>query len=147
MADLQRRRLVLLKGWLFRNRSGIERHAALIRDFFRPIPAIRQEAERVVDAARTPGDFLVGVHVRHRDYRSFLGGRFFYPFSNYVALMWSLASTVAPRRATFLICSDEDQGPSITGDLPVTVSTMGPVPVRCCDGTSQYVFGVGSISW
>lgn len=126
-ADLEQRRLVLLKGWLFRNRSGIERHTDMLRDFFRPVPSIRDEADRAVEAARKHGDFLVGVHVRHHDYRDFMGGRFFYPFQTYMELMKSLAATVSPRRATFLVCSDEAQNPSIVDDLPVTLSSMGPV--------------------
>ena len=92
LADLQRRSLVLLKGWLFRNPSGVERHAALIRDFFQPTPAIRGEADRVVATARPTDHVLVGVHVRHRDYRNFMGGKFFYPFATYVALMQSVAT-------------------------------------------------------
>jgi hypothetical protein len=127
IADLQRRRLVLLKGWLFRNPSGVERHAALIRDFFQPIPLICSEADRVVNAARPADDLLVGVHVRHRDYRDFMDGKFFYPFTTYVALMRSIAAMVAPRRAAFFVCSDEAQDQSMARDLTVTFSTMGPV--------------------
>jgi hypothetical protein len=127
VADLQRRRLVLLKGWLFRNRSAVKRHAALIRDFFRPIPTARMEANRIVDTARKEGDLLVGVHVRHRDYRDFMDGKYFYSFATYANLMRSLAAMVTPRRAAFLVCSDETQDRSVVGDLPVTLSTLGPV--------------------
>jgi hypothetical protein len=127
VADLRRRRLVLLKGWLFRNRSGVARHAAQIRDFFRPIPEIRQEAGRVIAAARSEGDVLVGVHVRHRDYREFMDGKYFYTFATYVGLMRSVADCIAPRRAVFLVCSDEAQDRSATDGLAVTFSTMGPV--------------------
>lgn len=127
LADLQRRRFVLLKGWLFRNRSGIVSHADLLRDFFRPVSSVREEADRAIEAARLQGDYLVGVHVRHRDYRSFMDGRFFYPFTTYVALMRSVATLVAPRRMVFFVCSDEMQDLSIARDLPLTSSTMGPV--------------------
>jgi hypothetical protein len=127
IADLRRRRLVLLKGWLFRNRAGIERHAAAIRSFFQPLPAIRSEADRVVEEARAKHDLLVGVHVRHRDYREFMDGKYFYPFATYIALMRSVAALVAPRRAAFLVCSDEKQDRSLANDLAVTFSTMGPV--------------------
>lgn len=127
VADIRRRRLVLLKGWLFRNRTGIERHAAAIRRFFQPIPAIRSEADRVVEGARAARDLLVGVHVRHGDYREFMGGKYFYPFATYVDLMRCVAAMVAPRRAAFLVCSDAEQDASLASDLAVTLSTMGPV--------------------
>jgi hypothetical protein len=126
VADLERRRLVLLKGWLFRNPSGVERHGAVLREFFRPVAGIRREAERTFDSARSRGDLVVGVHIRHHDYRAFMDGRYFYPFTTYVALMRSLAETVTPRRAAFLVCSDEAQDPSIARGLPVTFSSMGP---------------------
>ncbi len=126
-ADIQRRSLVLLKGWLFCNRSGIERHTDMLRGFFRPVPSIRSHADCVVDAARQKGDLLVGVHVRHRDYRNFMDGKYFYSFPTYVDLMRSVAENVAPRRAAFLICADEEQDLLISRDLPVTFSTMGPV--------------------
>ena len=127
VADLRRRRLVLLKGWLFRNRSGVERHAATIRNFFQPMPDICSEADGIVGAARAAGDLLVGVHVRHRDYREFMDGKFFYPLTTYVALMRSVAAMLAPQRAAFLVCSDEEQDRSLASDLAVTFSTMGPV--------------------
>jgi hypothetical protein len=127
VADLQRRRLVLLKGWLFRNRSGVERCSDQLRDFFRPVETIRRVAERAVDAARQRSDVLVGVHVRHRDYRRFMDGRYFYRFAAYVELMRSVAEIVAPRDASFLVCSDEVQDLTVARDLHVTASTMGPV--------------------
>jgi hypothetical protein len=127
LTDLRCRRLVLFKGWLFRNPSAVQRHAALIRDFFQPVSDIRDEAERAVTEARSGCDVLVGVHVRHRDYRQFMEGRYFYPFPTYVDLMRSLAARLAPRRAAFLVCSDEAQDRSAANDLLVTLSTMDPV--------------------
>ena len=125
--DIRLRRLVLLKGWLFRNASGVHCHAALLREFFRPVAAIRHDAGNVFEAARERGDFVIGVHVRHRDYRDFEGGRYFYPFPAYAKLMAFVAATVAPRRASFLVCSDEVQEQSAAGALEVTHSNMGPV--------------------
>jgi hypothetical protein len=77
----------------------------------------------VVEAARPKGDFLVGVHVRHRDYRSFMDGRYFYPFTTYVELMRSVAAMVAPRRAAFFVCSDEAQ------DLSIASPHFSPPPI------------------
>jgi hypothetical protein len=126
-ADLQRRRLVFLKGWLFRNPSGIQRHGALLRKFFNPVTVIRREAAPVVNAARRGGEVLVGVHVRHRDYREYMNGRFFYPLAVYFDLMRSVAALLRPQRASFLLCSDEQQDEADHGGLPFTFSRMGPV--------------------
>lgn len=126
-ADIRRRRLVLFKGWLFRNRSGIERSAGLIRDFFRPVAAIREEADRCVESARRRGEVLVGVHIRRRDYRSFMNGRYFYDVETYRSMMRSVAEMVSPRSVSFLVCTDEPQEPAVPEDLPWTTSSMGPV--------------------
>jgi hypothetical protein len=126
-ADLSRRRLVFLKGWLFRNRSGVERHAAAIRDFLRPVERIRREANRVVEKARDQKECLVGVHIRHGDYRDFLDGRYFYDLPIYLASMRSVADMLAPRSTAFLVCSDERQDLEGVDDLTVTASAMGLV--------------------
>ncbi len=127
IADFQRRHLVLLKGWLFRNRSGVGRYQIELRSFFRPVPTIRDQANRVVEAARQHAEILVGVHVRHRDYRNFMGGKYFYPFTTYVALMQAVASMHADKKLAFLVCSDAAHDASLADDLKVTVSTMSPV--------------------
>jgi hypothetical protein len=124
---IRRARVVLFKGWLFRNRTAVMHYQEILREFFRPVAPLRREAERTVKVARGKGDFLVGVHVRHRDYRDFMGGRYFYEFEAYVALMRSVATLLAPRRPAFLVCSDEVQEVSVAGDLSMTTSTMGPV--------------------
>ncbi|MEJ2582598.1 MAG: alpha-1,2-fucosyltransferase [Acidobacteriota bacterium] len=126
-ADLKKRRLVLLKGWLFRHRTGVELHADLIRDFFRPVVSIREEADRLVDAARRQADVLVGVHIRRRDYRSFMDGRYFYDLGSYLASMKSVAAIFSPRRVAFLVCSDEMLDLSSVEGVSLTTSAMGPV--------------------
>ncbi len=127
VADLKRRRLVLLKGWLLRNPSGVAIHTALLREFFRPVDTVRQEADGAVGEARARGEVLVGVHVRHRDYRSFMGGAFFYPFTVYLDLMRSVAAMLAPRRASFLVCSDEPQEAGEGQGMTLSFSRLGAV--------------------
>jgi hypothetical protein len=127
IADLQQRCVVLFKGWLFRNRSGVERHAVELRNFFRPVSTIRHQADRTVEAARQNAEMLVGVHIRHRDYRSFMGGKYFYSLTTYVALMQAVASIHSHKKVAFLICSDEAHDASLADGLKVTFSTMSPV--------------------
>lgn len=123
----RRHRLVLIKGWLFRDPAGVARHSEVLRQFFRPIEPLRTEADRVVAQCRQNGEVLVGVHVRHGDYQGFMGGRYFYPFDTYIALMRKVSQFVRPKIATFLVCSDEPQNSAQAADLTVTLSAMGPV--------------------
>jgi hypothetical protein len=60
-----------------------------------------------VEPARRDGKFLVGVHVRQDDYRSFKGGRYYYSHRQYRHLMEQVCTAYADRPVSFLVCSDD----------------------------------------
>ncbi len=99
-------RLLALQGYHFRHHPWAKNQADSIRAYFAPVPAIRAEAERVVAAVRTRADAVVGVHIRHGDYASYLDGRFFYPVQTYLRLMRDCQALLAPKRVAFLIFSN-----------------------------------------
>lgn len=79
-----------------------------IRDFFRPVHSVRQKVQKRLEMARAKAPTLVGVHIRHGDYRSFLGGRLFFPSSHYASVMRQVESAM-PSPVCFVICSNEPQ--------------------------------------
>lgn len=109
VALARRRGVLLLKGWQFRARSSFERHADAIRDYFRPRAEHQVRAEAVIGKLRRSADVVVGVHIRHGDYRTFQAGRFFFETERYAAWMRSLRDTFADRRVAFLIASNAPQ--------------------------------------
>ena len=100
-------RVVFVNGWLFRAPRLLEKHATKVREFFRPVREVRDHVERTLQPLRERADVLVGVHVRRGDYRTWQGGRFFYPVASYAAWMRELQAQLPGRRVGFFVSSDE----------------------------------------
>jgi hypothetical protein len=113
-------RVVFTQNYHFRQHAWVARHAARIKPRFVPVEPHRGSAEARVAEARTRGAVLVGVHIRHGDYRHHLGGKFFYHVPQYVALMRQLVALHAPRAVSFLVCSNAQHQADDFADLTVT---------------------------
>lgn len=101
-------RLLLLKGFTFRHDPWCLRQAPFIRQFFMPLPQYREAGERAIAGLRARARHVIGVHIRHGDYRNWRGGRYFYEIDCYLALMDRIRELLGGDVA-FLICSDERQ--------------------------------------
>lgn len=116
-------RVVFTKNYHFRQHAWCARHAARIRALLTPVPAHCRAAEAAVAAARDGAEVLIGVHVRHGDYRHHLGGRFYYEPAVYRELMASAAALHPGRTVRFLVCSNGSVGPA---DFAGLDARMGP---------------------
>jgi len=119
----------------------VQRHAGKIRDYFRPIEEYDRASREAVDRLRRDADIVVGVHVRHGDYRVWRGGKYFFPASRYAGWMQELAAQFPERKVAFFVCSDEprnaDEFPGLSVGLG-TGSAMGDLHALAgCD----YIFG------
>ncbi|MBA2482397.1 MAG: alpha-1,2-fucosyltransferase [Planctomycetes bacterium] len=99
-------RLLILQGYHFRHHGWYRRHDAFIRTFLQPAQPWRAEGDAAVAELRRACAVVVGVHIRHGDYRQHLGGRFFFPVSTYVRFMTEIRRALAPRTVAFLVCSN-----------------------------------------
>ncbi len=100
------KRPVLVMGWEFRCDSLFEKHAAEIRRHFRLAPEHSEPVRQCIDEARQRSDIVVGIHIRHGDYATYMNGRYFYEVSDYAAKMRQIQAQFSPRRVTFLVCSN-----------------------------------------
>jgi hypothetical protein len=101
-------RFLFTQNYNFRHHPWCARHADHIRRLLTPIAEHRQAAARILAPLRERERILIGVHIRHGDYRFHLGGRYFYPVSTYARVMRDLAAQLAPRRAAFVVCSNAE---------------------------------------
>jgi hypothetical protein len=132
---------VFFMGWAFRAPAYVERHAAKIRAYFRPVERHDRASRETVERLRRNGDIVVGVHIRHGDYRGWRGGKYFLDIERYAAWMRELADQFPGRRVAFLVCSDE---PRSVGEFPgLSVGFGAGVPVQdlCALGRCNYVLG------
>ncbi|GFO61612.1 hypothetical protein GMST_39370 [Geomonas silvestris] len=137
-------RLVLVQGWRFRAPEWVERHAGVVRDYFRPVAAFAEAAARSVQALKREADLVVGVHVRHGDYPTLNGGQFYYPTARYAQWMHELAEQFPGQRVAFLICSDEQRSAE---EFPGLAVGFGPgTPVGDMTALSQCDLILGPMS-
>jgi hypothetical protein len=104
-----RRGLLYVQGWQFRDRTNFARHADAIRAYFEPLELFRHNVNVLIERARETCDLLVGVHIRHGDYKRFLDGKYFYEIEEYVRVMEKVLRMYPDRRVKFLICSNVRQ--------------------------------------
>lgn len=106
LSAFARRKIVFFQGWQFNCHAALARRADTVREFFRPLPEFGANVDALVARARAACDVLVGVHIRHGDYRTYRGGKYFYEVGTYAGLMRASASLFPGRRVGFLICSN-----------------------------------------
>ena len=134
-------RIVFVHGWRIRARESVRCQAEAVRAHLRPVAEFEQAADRAVDALRRQADVIVGVHVRHGDYRTWRGGRYFFPASRYADWMRALAAQFPGQKVAFLVCSDErrsaEEFPGLTVGLGAGSFLGDLTALSKCD----YLFG------
>ncbi|HYY56589.1 MAG TPA: hypothetical protein VE842_04600 [Pyrinomonadaceae bacterium] len=106
LGSASRRGILFAQGWQFRDRTNFTKHAAAIRAYFEPLEVFQHNVSTVTARAREKCDLLVGVHIRHGDYKKFLGGKYFYEIEDYARLMERVERQHEGKRVGFLICSN-----------------------------------------
>jgi hypothetical protein len=105
-SQISRSRACFVQGWQFRANASLHKHAAQIRQIFTPAAEFREHLDRYLAANITPGQLLVGVHIRHGDYRTFENGRYFYTLDQYAQVMQNILQLLGPENVTFMISSN-----------------------------------------
>jgi hypothetical protein len=112
--------IVFLSGYIFEARSAFQRHAIQIRRQF-AVSRETQTAERsLFRKLRSGASDVVGVHIRHTDFRTYCDGRWFYTAEQYAKVMKWHAECNLDRNVRFVICSDEPQRPESFAGLNCT---------------------------
>lgn len=78
-----------------------------LQQIFRPREDIVSRAESLMAEIRKDADMVVGVHVRHGDYKTFFNGRFYYSLDEFRLFMQKTAALYKSRRVAFFISSNE----------------------------------------
>lgn len=119
-ADLtQGGRDLLAIGWLFRSERLLEKHAPAVREHFQIASQHRDHVHRLIASLRQRSDVIVGVHIRHGDYATFMNGQYFYTVEQYAEAMRSIASQLPGRQVAFLVCSNAEVARGDFGELDV----------------------------
>ena len=99
-------RSVMCAGWLFRSEPLFEKHSDAIREYFQIFPKNQFNVDRLHQAIRTDAEVVIGVHIRHGDYATFMQGKYFYSVEQYASVMRSIESLYPGKAVAFLVCSN-----------------------------------------
>jgi hypothetical protein len=110
--DFSKPQAIFLQGYNLRSLELVKKHGDKIREHFRPDNAYRSAVSAFIDEHRKDHDLLVGVVIRHGDYKKYQGGKYFYPLQSYLNWINQLQGLFPGKRIKFLIFSDEEQDTS-----------------------------------
>jgi len=127
LSRLREATTVLVYDWRFRAPVLVRRHAEKIRAYFQPVESIAAVCRAAVEPLRRRAEIVVGVHIRRGDYRTWNGGRFFYPVERFAGWMREMAAQFPGRSVAFLVASDEPRRAEEFPELTVGFGPGSPV--------------------
>ncbi len=138
---LVKSRFAFLSGLFVSAPGAVERNFGTLKTYFDVKHENRRKAESLVALMRSRCDLIVGVHIRHGDYRTYNKGLMFYSAAEMAMVMRGIVQQVPAQRVGFVVCSDETQDPSVFAGLSVQISDGDAVNdiylLSCCD----YIIG------
>ncbi|MFT7029901.1 MAG: hypothetical protein ACI83W_001150 [Marinoscillum sp.] len=104
---LQNRRITLIAGWPIRSWDLFKLHQRSIREAFRIKQEYAQNAVRYISEIRSKHDLVIGILMRQDDYRTWVGGKYFFENEIYHRWMKEIEGIFSNESVAFVIASDE----------------------------------------
>lgn len=96
------------KGWYTMNDTRyLAQTKKELQHIFQPRKEIMEKASEMINRIRENADFVVGIHIRHGDYKTFYGGRYFYSLEEFHHFMLQIKNIYRGKRVAFFISSNE----------------------------------------
>ena len=143
-AQIEDARVVFVYGYIFRAPAAVQKHAQMLRTYFRPLEPYERISAQAVAPLRQDAEVVVGVHVRQGDYRQWKKGRFFFTISQYANWMRVLAEQFPGKKVSFLVCSDERRHREEFSGLSVGFGPGFPLGDLYALAKCDYIFGPSS---
>lgn len=78
-----------------------------LQHIFRPRQEIVDKAETMIAEIRKEADLVIGVHIRHGDYKTFENGRYYYTLEEYHQIILNIQELYKDKHVAFFISSNE----------------------------------------
>ena len=96
------------KGWFTTNDTRyLAQTKKELQHIFRPREEIMVKANQMMGNIHQVADFVVGVHIRHGDYKTFFVGRYYYTLEEFHQFMLRIQQLYNDRKVAFFISSNE----------------------------------------
>lgn len=97
-----------VQGWLFRSDKLLVKHKQKILDFFTPVNSYNNKITSFFkEHFQNKNELIIAIHIRHGDYKTFEGGKYYYSIEQYLTIIERLTKLFLNERPHFLICSNE----------------------------------------
>ena len=84
-----------------------------IKNHYRPKSCYNSLIENPINELREKCDLVLGIVIRHGDFKSWRGGEYFFSTDEYVQFMDKCENLIEDTHIGFFIASDEEQDPSL----------------------------------
>ena len=97
------------KGWDTRNDTHyLSSTKKQLQQIFRPKESIMTKAEAMINTIKEHTDLIIGVHIRHGDYKTFYNGKYYYTLEEFHAFMLQIKQLYPNKSVAFFISSNEN---------------------------------------
>lgn len=105
--------VIFFQGWNLRSFEYLKKHGDKVREYFKPADAYQSDVMAFIKENRKGYDLLIGIVIRHGNYRTWLHGKYFYSVDIYINFIKQLKVLFSDKKIKFLIFSDEEQDTNI----------------------------------
>ena len=135
--------ILFVRGFIFTSKKDflIERHRPALNQYFRAPPHYEKGIQIPFVKLKGHCDVVVGVVIRHGDYREYRNGEYYYSLPIFQRVLKELTEHLSPVRPGFFIASDEDQEVSAFENFPYYFRQGHPVENINALGRCDYLIG------
>jgi hypothetical protein len=94
------------------------KHLQHLIDYFSPAIEFKTNVDSLITDLRNQYDFLIGVHIRYGDYKTYKNGAYYYSLLEYAANMKKCKALFPSLHVGFIIVSNENIDAAYFEDLP-----------------------------
>lgn len=111
-------RLGLYKSWQLRkSHLYFPQVTENIKEIFRPNEEICNSVESTINKYKKEGYFIIGVHIRRGDYKTWENGKYYFDFEEYRNFMYKLSEIYQDKKTAFFISTNEKYDQSLFSDF------------------------------
>jgi hypothetical protein len=110
--------VIFANGWKFLSSEYMKAHNKAMKSYFGRVIDKSRNSPPLAQNLRSDCDLVVGVLIRHGDYRNWEKGRYFFPTSTYVRWIRETKELFRNHKVGFIITGNDDIPPEGIEDIP-----------------------------
>lgn len=109
-------KIIIINAWDIRCPKALMMFGQTVKNLLQPASCYMQKASNFVTHLKKSYNYLVGIHARRGDYKSYLGGKHFHSWESYLNWIMEVKHILEKKgydRIGFVLCSDDSPPPQI----------------------------------